>query len=62
MVDIEATSNFINRKIAQNLGVKIKELMEPLVCKFANDTHGSINNRVKNVRIEIVGSDRKFTS
>ncbi|CAM6105604.1 unnamed protein product [Calypogeia fissa] len=62
MVDTGATANFISAEAAKLSGAKVEELLDPLVCKFANDTQGVVTKVVKHLKVEVVGDDRNFVS
>ncbi|CAM6123789.1 unnamed protein product [Calypogeia fissa] len=62
MVDKGATANFISANATLLSGVKVEELLDPLVCKFANDTQGVVTKVVKHLKVEVVGKDRIFFS
>ncbi|CAM6082385.1 unnamed protein product [Calypogeia fissa] len=62
MVDTGATANFISSEAAKLSGARVEELLDPLVCKFANDTQGVVTKVVKHLKVEVVGEDRNFVS
>ncbi|CAM6082043.1 unnamed protein product [Calypogeia fissa] len=62
MVDTGATANFISTEAAKLSGARVEELLDPFVCKFANDTQGVVTKLVKHLKVEVVGKDRNFVS
>ncbi|CAM6104324.1 unnamed protein product [Calypogeia fissa] len=62
MVDTNATANFISTKAARLSGARVEDLLDPLVCKFANDTQGVVTKVVKHLKVEVVGEDSNFVS
>ncbi|CAM6124952.1 unnamed protein product [Calypogeia fissa] len=62
MVDTGAIANFISAEAAKLSGAKVEELLDPLVCKFANDTQGVVTKVVKHLKVEVIGEDRNFVS
>ncbi|CAM6082543.1 unnamed protein product [Calypogeia fissa] len=62
MVDTDVTANFISIEAAKLSKAQVEELLDPLVCKFANDTQGVVTKVVKHLKVEVVGEDRNFVS
>ncbi|CAM6104291.1 unnamed protein product [Calypogeia fissa] len=62
MVDTSAIANFISMEAAKLSEARVEELVDPLVCKFANDNQGVVTKVVKHLKVEVVGEDRNFVS
>ncbi|CAM6094669.1 unnamed protein product [Calypogeia fissa] len=50
MVDTSATTNFMSLEAAKLSQAKVEELLDPLVCKFANDTQGVVTKVVQHLK------------
>ena len=62
MVDTGATANFISGEAVKRMGARVEEMLDPLVCKFANDTQGIVSKVVNHLKVEVIGEDRNFAS
>ena len=62
MVDTGATSNFISEAMAKRVNYHTEEMLEPLVCKFANDTQGLVSKRVNHAKLEVLGEGGSYVS
>ncbi|CAM6118159.1 unnamed protein product [Calypogeia fissa] len=62
MVDTDVPAKVISTEAAKLSGARVEELLDPLVCKFANDTQGVMTKVVKHLKVEVVGEDRNFVS
>ncbi|MFH3627812.1 retropepsin-like aspartic protease, partial [Acinetobacter nosocomialis] len=62
MLDTAATTCFVSNSSLSRLGMNAEELLQPLVCKFANDSRGVVSMVINKLQIKILKQSRNFVS
>ncbi|MFH3613179.1 retropepsin-like aspartic protease [Acinetobacter baumannii] len=62
MLDTAATACFVSNSSLSRLGMNVEELLQPLVCKFANDSRGMVSTVINQLQIELLEQSENFVS